>query len=1161
MSDTHTPSQAEAIRTKDCALLVSAGAGSGKTRVLIERVMHFAAESETPVDLDRFLIITYTRAAAAELRGRILEELSRRLAREPGNARLRRQSALCQRAHIGTIHSFCAELLRENCQAAGLSPDFRILDEERADSMRAAALDRVLERRYAALDEDPDFRLLADTAGEGRDDSALSKLVLDLHTRMQCHARPEAWAEAQIALLSEEASDAGETPWGRELLDWAASLCDFWSAELEALLGEMRACDAVYRAYGEHFAALADDLRELSRRLEKGWDSAQSFLPLSVPRLPALRKSPDPALSERLKARRKACMDSIKKINTCFASPSAELLAELKETAPAMKALLRLTLDFDREYAKDKRARALADYADLEHKSAALLTAEDGSPTELAVTLSKRFAAIMVDEYQDVSRVQDAIFRALSPDGRKLFLVGDVKQSIYRFRLADPEIFNEKYDAFGKSDPAHARRILLRENFRSRREILEAANAVFSLCMSRRLGDVDYNDEASLVCGADWYEGSVPKPELLLVRLPEGDEEESPDRTAVEAAFAARRIRELVESGATVTTPEGVRPMEYGDVAILLRSANNVGGVYRRALLTEGVPVGKAQGSGFFSSLEISVVTAMLAVMDNPHKDIPLIAVLRSPAFGFSPDALSLIRAADPKADFFGALEKAAEGDKDCRAFLDKLAALRGAAADLSAAETVWLVLEELDLLALCSAMEDGPQRRANLLALVELSEGFEATGYRGLHRFVLWLQALAARGQEPSAGAAARSSVQILSIHKSKGLEFPVVFLCDSARRFNMQERSGTVLVHPVLGLGPRVVDLERRIRYPSLARMAIARRSEREDLSEEMRLLYVAMTRAKERLFITAAFRDPDKTVEKARLEAQPPLSPETLARAGCMAQWLLLSALADGGRRLALRVCGVDAEREEARERPRPSPDAEALLELRRRLAFRYPHEAAVELPSKLTATELKGRAEDDGDAEVLLKPKATNFRMPQLGQTERPLTAAERGVATHLLLQYMDFDKGRSRAGIRAEIERLRDAQFLSAREAEAVNVAAVERLFASALGRRMLAAREPLREFRFSLLLDAGEIYPGAGGEELLLQGVVDCCLRGDDGLVIIDYKTDRVRSDEEIEERAALYRGQLRAYAGALRRILDMPVKECVLFFLGPGKAVTVEVD
>ena len=1142
-----TPAQAEAMYTRDRALLVSAGAGSGKTQVLIERVLHLVTDGEPPVDLDRFLIITFTRAAAAELRGRIQQELSKRLAKEPENTRLRRQSALCQRAHIGTIHSFCSELLRENCQAAGLSPDFKILDEERSENMRAAALDRVLEKRYAALDGDPGFRLLADTAGAGRDDRALAELVLRLHARMQCHERPERWAQEQIDLLSAPVSDAGETPWGRTLLNWAKELCDYWSAEMDALVAEMAREERILASYGEAFTELGAILRDLSRRLSAGWEKTLEVLPtLKAPALKALRNSPDPELSERLKERRKDCLKALDKIQKQLYAPSDELLADLRETAPAMEALLRLTLDFDREYARDKRARSLVDYADLEHMAARLLIGDDGGQTPLARQLSERFAAVMVDEYQDVSRVQDA---------------GDVKQSIYRFRLADPEIFNEKAAAW-RNVPETAKCIALRENFRSRREILDAVNTVFSLCMSRSLGDVDYDADAALVFGADSYKGEVPKPELLLLELPPADEEESPDRVAAEAAFAARRIRELVESGASVTTPEGVRPMEYGDVAILLRSPNTVGGVYRRALLAEGIPVGKAQGSGFFSSLEITVVLSMLAVMDNPHKDIPLIAVLRSPAFGFTPDDLAAVRAADAKADFYGALEKAAERNERCRAFLETLSALRGEAADLSAAETVWLVLEKLDLLALCSAMEDGSRRRENLLALVELSEGFEATGYRGLHRFVLWLQALAARGQEPSPGASLRSAVQILSIHKSKGLEYPVVFLCDSARRFNAQDRQETVLVHPVLGLGPRVVDLEKGLRYPSLARLAIARRSEREDLSEELRLLYVAMTRARERLIITAAYKDPEKEIAKARRTSTPPFAPEMLAGASCMAEWLIRAALADGGEHLELRVCPDEAgETREAQTRERPPASPEDLRELRRRLAFRYEHAAAVELPSKLTATELKGREEGDGDAELLVKPTAFGFRMPELGQGERPLTAAERGVATHLLLQYMDFEKGRSRAGIKAEIERLRDAQFLSPREAEAVNVSAVERLFASALGARMLAAREPLREFRFSLLLDAGALYPGAGGEQLLLQGVVDCCLEEDGGLVIIDYKTDRVRTEEEIAARAALYRGQLRAYAEALRRILNKPVRECLLYFLTPGKTVRVELD
>ena len=1153
-----TDSQKEAIELRGCPVLVSAGAGSGKTRVLTERLMAYLTDPASPVDIDSFLIITYTRAAAGELRGRISEELSRRLASEPGNTRLRRQSALLRRAKIGTIHSFCADLLRENCQAAGLTPDFKILDEERAESMRAASLDRLLEDCYDKIEDDPDFRLLADTVGEGRDDSRLAELILELHTKMQCHAFPAAWAEEQTALLEAPVSDAGETPWGRELMAWAKGLADHWSAEFDALLAEMGQEPRIKAAYAEHFEGIAAQLRELSRCLELSWDKSAALLPLNVPRLPRLVNTPNEALSEKLKNRRTACVDCFKKkVAPVFASPSSELLADMAKTAPAMRALLRLTLDFDKAYARDKQSRGLVDYADLEHKAAALLIGADGEPTELARRLSQRYTEVMVDEYQDVSRVQDAIFTAVSDGGRRLFLVGDVKQSIYRFRLADPAIFNEKYRRYAEADSGAAR-VLLRENFRSRREILDAANAVFSLCMSETLGDVDYNDEAALVHGASYYEGAVPKPELLLYELPEGDDEESPDKTALEAAFTAKKIRALVESGATVTDGGGQRPMDYGDIAILLRAPGRTGGIYREALLNEGIPVGSAQGSGFFTAPEIALTLAMLTVMDNPHKDIPLIAVLRSAAFGFTPDELSYIRAAKRDADFYTALEAAGEADEKCRAFLDRLAALRSEATDLSAGETVWLVIEQLDLLALCSAMDDGARRRANLMALVELSEGFESTGYRGLHRFSLWLQALAAKGQEPGVGSLGRA-VQIVSIHRSKGLEYPVVFLCDAARRFNAQSRRGTVLVHPELGLGPWAVDLDNRVRYPTLARLAIARRQEREDKSEELRLLYVALTRAKERLFMVVSAENSDKTLDKAAVMATPPVAPETLMGASSFASWLLCACLADGEEHIALHVChdGEETAPEEAGHVEIPA-DPEAAAELRRRLSFVYPHGAAVDLPSKVTATELKGRYERDGDAAELVKPKSWSFRMPALGEGDRPLTATERGVATHKVLQYMDFAKAKTREGLKDEVARLCAARFLSEREAKAVNLSALERLSRSELGRRMLAAEKPLREFRFSLLLDAGELYPGAEGEELLLQGVVDCCLEEDGTLVVIDYKTDNVRTDEEIAARAELYRGQLLAYARALTRIFEKPVKEGVLFFLAPGKEVRV---
>ena len=1157
-----TAAQAAAIETRGSAVLVSAGAGSGKTRVLTQRLMSRICDENDPVDLDRFLIITFTRAAAGELKGRIMQELAERLAKDPGNRRLRRQNALCGRAQIGTIHSFCAALLRENCHILGLSPDFKIVDDERAEAMKTAALEQVLEARYARPEDYPGFLALADTVGAGRSDDRLAALILNLHLRMQCHARPEQWARKQVEQLRAPAEDAADTPWGREVMAQARASAEYWSGEMDRLLSLMAGEEKISAAYRDSFAQTAAELRELCRCLNIGWDRARDCLPIHFERLKGLRNSPNPQPSELLKSRRDACKKAMGDLEGLLYAPSAQLLSELRLTAPAMEALLEVTLDFDRAFSRDKRQRGLVDYADLEHFTARLLTDEEGAPTELAKQLSRRYAEIMVDEYQDVSRVQDAIFRAISQEGKNLFLVGDVKQSIYRFRLADPAIFTEKYLSYAdheKAAPGQPRRILLRENFRSRREILEGANALFSMCMSRRLGDMDYDEAASLQYGAS-YPGTVPVPELTLVEVADGEDEDSPDKTAQEAAWVAGKIRKLMDSGCTVTGAAGPRPLQYGDIAILLRSGNAVGPAYCRALAEQGIPVAAVQGGDYFASVEISTLVSMLAVLDNPHQDIPLIAVLRSPAFGFSADALSAIRGADRQSDFYTALKAAAETDEACRAFLEKLERLRDLAADLPMAELVWLLLTELDLLALCSAMRDGAQRRARLMAFIELAERYEGSGYRGLHRFVLWLRRLSEKGQEPALGGAESSAVQIMSIHKSKGLEFPVVFLCDTARRFNRQDSRDTVLVHPELGLGPKLTDTQRRVEYPTLARNAIKLRLEREMLSEEMRLLYVAMTRARERLFITAALKDPEAAIAKAESSITRPMAPEVLSQAGAMANWLICAALADGGTHLSMNTGSVTAQAQATEEQAAvaaPS-DPAAAAELERNLAFTYPHAAAEKLPSKVTATELKGHEEPDAEAVSLaVKPHAP-FRMPDFAKKDKPLTGTEKGIATHLVLQTMDFAKGGSREEIEGEVQRLCAQGFLSRREAEAVDVAAIARLFASDLGKRMRGCPRVLREFKFSLLCDAEEIYGAAAGEQLLLQGVVDCCLDEPDGLVIIDYKTDRVRTAQEIAERGKRYRGQILSYARAMERIHGKRVKQCLLYFITPGKTLEI---
>ena len=474
-----TPEQRAAIDTRGSTVLVSAAAGSGKTRVLTERLMAYLTDAENPVDIDRFLVITYTRAAAAELRSRILDGIYARIASDPENRRLRRQAALCARAEIGTIHSFCADFLRANCAALALAPDFQVADTERCIALRTTALEHTLERAYARMDADAGFRLLADTVGNGRDDARLGELVLTLYDKMQCHARPEQWAAQQVDLLAlDGVTDAGATPWGRSLLARVRESAAHWAGVLDEQLSIMAAHDMewLYGIYGTSFGSTAAGLRAVVRACDQSWDTAVAALQdVPFPRLGSARKPPDPDVRDRVKAQRDAAKKAIQTLQKQINIPSAQALADLHTTAPAMQALLALTLDFGAAYAAEKRRRSLVDFSDLEHMTAQLLTDEDGAPTELARQLSGRYTEIMVDEYQDVSEVQDLIFRAVSRGGSNLFFVGDVKQSIYRFRLADPTIFLDKYARFADfraAAPGAPRRILLRENFRSRRAVL-----------------------------------------------------------------------------------------------------------------------------------------------------------------------------------------------------------------------------------------------------------------------------------------------------------------------------------------------------------------------------------------------------------------------------------------------------------------------------------------------------------------------------------------------------------------------------------------------------------------------------------------------------------------------------------------------------------------
>ena len=1153
---TFTPAQQCAIDSRRSTVLVSAAAGSGKTRVLTERLMAYLTDETHPEDIDRFLVITFTKAAAGELRSRILSGIAAETAAHP---ELRRQTALCARAQIGTIHSFCGNLLREHCAAAALSPDFQIADENQTTALKAATLEKVLEAAYADIDTDEALRALADTVGAGRDDKRLAELILQLYEKMQSHARPEQWAARQIELLDlTGVTDIAETPWGAQLLEAAEQTADYWCDALDRLRADVASYDWLEKAYGASLDETGETLREARRAMNRGWDAAAAALAaVTFPKLGSVRNPPEPEVRDRAKAAREKCKKAVEKLRKQFSQSSEKMLSDLRDAAPAMVRLLRLTMKFTDAYAAEKKRRDLVDYADLEHMAARLLTNEDGTPSALAKTVSERFREILVDEYQDVSEVQDLIFRAVSRDEKNLFFVGDVKQSIYRFRLADPGLFLAKYDAFTPAEQAvgdESRRILLQENFRSRGAVLNACNHVFRSIMSRALGELDYDDDAALKCGLAQMQGGE-KAELCLVQLPDPAEGPGPQKTALEAAYVAERMLQLNREG-----------VPWGDMVILLRSANSIGPVYREALTARGIPVQSEQGGGFFESLEISMVRALLAVTDNPHQDVPLVAALTSPLFGFDADALAAVRESDREHDFYTALCERAKADDAAKSAVETIARYRRLAPDSTLTALLWQIYDDRDLMALCSAMPDGDQRRARLNRLLALAETFERTGYQGLHRFTQWLDQQEAQGREPGAPSSAQQSVKIMSIHRSKGLEFPVVFLCDLNRRFNKSDSTAAVLVHPKLGLGPKRYDLARGISYPTFARSAIAQRLDRETLSEEMRLLYVAMTRAKDRLILTGTLADAEGTKQKLALDAASPLPPEVLQTAASPLSWLLQAALLPGGEDVfAVQIVEQEAAAEISRADALCTPEdaaPEALAALGEALTFSDPHAAAAALPSKVTATELKreGFSDPETDGAALLGARRRTFRMPDFREEEKPLSPTERGTATHRVLQYLRFTEAETDDAVKAQIASLVRAGYLSERDARAVKVDSVRTLMVSPLGARLRRAEQEgtvRREFRFSLLFPASRFFGGGVTDEVLLQGVVDCWWEEADGIVILDYKTDRI-PETAVPERTAYYAEQLRAYGEAMARITGKPVKERLLFFLHNGAVTQV---
>ena len=1175
-----TAAQLQAVTRKGGPILVSAAAGSGKTLVIVERLMRQIQNPAEECSINDFLIITFTKKAAAELRARIAKELAKRLAEEPNNVHLQKQQSRIYLTQISTVHAFCADLLREFSYEAGVPSDFRMLEETEASGHRERIADELLDERYETISDDRELQSLIDGLGAGRDDRRIPELIQDVYLTAQCHLYPEKWlTECEERLDLTDLNGAEQTLWGRYLLDCLARDAESLRCETEETIRETAESESL-KKYTDVLSENAALLREAETL--KTWDVAYTLLAEKpeLGRLPPIRNCSEPELQNRVKALRKDISEFFSAWSEEIYGTSKIMLADLGLTGDMLRALFSLTREFAERFRSEKRRLHALDFNDLEHSAIRLLLEDDGvTPTQTAALISKRFREIMVDEYQDTNQVQDSIFRALSHAGRNRFMVGDVKQSIYRFRLADPGIFLRKYRTYPNAEDVPdggAQRILLSHNFRSGEAILEAVNDVFRRCMSPDVGGLEYGESERLCAGSQKPELPYTQVELhCLNTKQDSDEAETPEKTKAEACFAAERIRKLLDEQTPIRDGDGFRAVAPSDIVILLRSPKNSAGIFVEALQRQGIAAVSDSGESILDSSEVETLLSVLQVLDNAHQDIPLTAALLSPVFGVSAADLATARKSSSGCDLFEAVciydRRSAELEK---AVLS-IRMLRQKARDLPIHQLIEEIRMKTDFDAVYGAMQDAQTRKMNVDLFAELAASFGENGKKSLHQFLQYIAQLKEEGGVAVPPRQA-NAVRIMSIHKSKGLEFPVVFLCELSKRFNLEDLRSQVLLHSELGAGSNVYDEATHTRFASIAKQAVNLRTKEDNRSEELRILYVAMTRAKDLLVMSCCGSSMESRLKSIASRLCTARSSALSARAACLGDWVLQAALMHREADELHAVAGCPAKTEElrypwliryyyltAQEKATKAARQEEetlppeLDEAFRSVQFRYPHERSAAIPFKITATQLKGRSLDDeaADGRPARNSLGVKLRRPSLIGEEKALTAAQKGTAVHLAMQYLDFSKTDSPDQIRLELQRMEADRFLTPAQVKAVNPEILFRVFCGPLGELIKDAERVIREFKFSILVKASEYFPNAEDDEIMLQGVTDCCLVKEGRLTVIDFKTDRVKPGEEALA-GEKYRPQLHAYSKALERIFRLPVEKKVLYFFSTGAVI-----
>ena len=1228
MSETKwTPAQRAAIDDRGGALLVSAAAGSGKTAVLTERAVRLITDPEHPVDADRLLIVTFTNAAAAELRARIGQALLRRSQAEPGNTALRRQRMLLQRAPICTIDAFCLDLLHKHFQALDIPPDFTPADPGSVEMLRNAALSETLEAAY----QDADFCAFADLYGKGRTDKAAGEAVLQVYDFLRALPDYDKKLDEMLApwqdengfartcwhdILMQEAARSARA--AKELLCAARNDCreDFVTAQADAEASKKtpaakeKAVAAVNEKFAEPLERLENSaalLGEVERLAGAGewtplYDRLTPYV-LGMEQAPGLKNMKKRLTGEHkdaVKTRADEAAKLFEKIEDLISCSLDEAELDRRAAEPCLRALFAAVRDFDARFAARKRERRLLEFSDFEHLALRLLRDADGQPTELCQGIRQGYAAVMVDEYQDTNALQDALYRCLaSPAGDDLFLVGDLKQSIYRFRQADPSIFREKLESWPLLPGGEARprpedgrpgenaMLALDANFRSAPQVVAGINFIFEQLMTPALGDTAYGDGQRLVCGAPGaYEGSVE-----AHFLPD-------DAAETDAQYIADRIEAMVASGEPVRDGGTTRPVQYEDCCVLLAARGDFP-AYAEALTARGIPVYADARENLLDAPHIRPLIALLRVIDNPAQDIYLAAAMLGPMFGFTDDDLVRLRAGAQTPDqhtrisLYGAVlqtvQSGAEDDftRRVQAFYRRLTALRRMARSVPVEELLEEIFVSTGYLAALGAMENGQRRREDARRFASFCAGAGAGGISALVRAIDAATLAGSTGQETAPGGARPGCVTIMTIHRSKGLQFPVVFVADTARRFNAADTRQPVLLHRMYGAGLRLRPEEGEGAYKTAAYTALSNVHAAEMRSEQMRLLYVALTRAQDKLILTVPLgigkTSNPFTRAAAFLEAG---AGQTLCRqANSFADWLRAALLvhpnggplrrlaealelpfADTGSTITLTVQqalpeGVEPTAPELEERPLAQADPALTEALRQGFAWQYPAAELARVPAKVSVTGIVHKAEQ------------TTLERPGF-LAKDGLTAAEMGTALHAFLEHADFaalaaakQAGTLEMAIPAERDRQVEAKLTAPEIAEKLDAKRIRRFVESEAFARICAADEVLRELDFITALPAAEVLTAQGTApadsaavaqaKVLVQGIADLVLVFPDHLELLDYKTDRRKSEDDF---LAAYRAQLDLYALAIsKRFAPKPVTYKGIYSLELGKLIEVK--